>query len=474
MSSRDQGSSPSSVQLDRRQMLMLGAGLAMTASGVVGSELSQAQSLDQKVTAPNLFEGIDTVVVLMMENRSFDHYFGMINGDNLYPSVGQVEGFRGDEANLDQMGNRVTPYPLTSRTQADPPHSWNSCHKQWNEGKNDGFVREHAGPSEREVMGYFDRRTLPFSYWLADNFTLCDRWFAGIMGPTWPNRAVLHATNAGGLKQNTPYIGKAPQTIWEVLPKVGKTGKNYYAGKVACYTGMYLGKVLTGKNPTAPIDDFFKAAKAGTLPAFSMIDPDFETNDDHPSHDVQLGQALIASIYQAMARSPQWSRSLFIVTYDEHGGFFDHVPPPTCKDANPEFRQLGFRVPSLVIGPTVRRGAVCHETLEHSSVAATLKSCFGLPSLSARMDASADLAACIDPNAVGAPLPPPDNAPLVRLDRSLLESSLRRATIHAQPELAGLIADGQIPAHAMDPRDRQERIESWLRHAQELGAVALD
>lgn len=274
-----------------------------------------------------------------------------------------------------------------------------------------------------------------------------------------------------GLKSNFPYIGKTPRTIWDHLPKVGKLGKNYYAGKVSCYAGMYLGKILSGVNPTAPIDDFFKDAATGQLPAFCMIDPDFQTNDDHPSHDISLGQALISSVYSALAQSPQWSRSLLVVTYDEHGGFFDHVPPPSCQDSNPEFRQLGFRVPSLVIGPTVRQGAICNDVLEHSSIAATLKSCFGMPSLSERMDATNDLASCIDPYSIGNPKLPPPSMPKVKIKLDLINSLFRGKSVEGQPELNEMVKNGKIPEAAMDPRSDEERVRSWLKSAVALGAI---
>ncbi len=462
---------PPSNQKSRREVIKIGAGLAMTAAG---SELVQAghafgQILNEPMTPEQLFSGIDTVVVLVMENRSFDHYFGAANADPAYPGAGLVDGLTGDEYNIDSKGRRISPYPLASGIQSDPPHEWSSCHAQWNGGANDGFILSHQGSFEHEVMGYFDRRTLPFSYWLADNFTLCDHWFSGLLGPTWPNRAIIHATNAAGLKSNRPYLNPPP-TIWDKLPLVGKNGFNYHAGLVGTYTGMYLKKVLQGVNPMKPIDRFFADAKAGTLPSFSLIDPDFQTNDDHPSHDVALGQALIASVYKALAASPQWSRSLLIVTYDEHGGFYDHVPPPQCVDANPDYRQLGIRVPSLVIGPTVKRGAVCSTVLEHSSIAATLRSVFGMGSLSPRMDAAADVSSCIDPDRIGNPGEAP-TAPAIRLHRETVRASLQRAAIEGQTELSAMVETGAIPPQYVDQRSREERTLSWLKNAEELGAI---
>ena len=241
------------------------------------------------------------------------------------------------------------------------------------------------------------------------------------------------------------------------------------AGTFGIYTGMYSSKILAGVNPMAKFDQFFTDAAAGTLPSFVLIDPDFETNDDHPSHDVSLGQAMIASVYNALAQSPQWSRCLFVLTYDEHGGFFDHVAPPTCNDADPDYQRLGFRVPAIVAGPTVRRGAVNSTLFEHSSVAATLGTRYGMPELSPRMAMANDLSSCIDPTALSAPCQPPANPPVITVERP--EVIAARPTVHGQPELEAMGRSGQIPAAYGDQRSRYERVGSWLAKAEELGAI---
>ncbi|MCX6108497.1 MAG: phosphoesterase [Proteobacteria bacterium] len=450
------------TQVDRRQAITLGSGLALAAAGFASPRGFGA-------TALNAFQGIDTVVVLMMENRSFDHVFGDIRNDPTYPSAAQIDALRGGEANVSLLGQNVPSYHLGRLIQSDPPHGWEECRAQWNGGKNDGFVRAHSGLWEREAMGFYRREDMPVTYWLADHYTVCDRWFSSVLGPTWPNRAVLHATNAAGLKYNRPYL-KPPTTIWETLAPLGKTAKNYFGGAAPFYAGAFLAKLLAGINPLASLSQFFDDAKNGCLPNFAVVDPDFSFNDDHPSHNVHLGQALISSVYQAMAASPQWERSLLIITYDEHGGFYDHVPPPTCSDDDPEYRQLGFRVPTLVIGPTVRRGAVCSEQFEHSSVAATLAAVHGLPNLTKRMARSANLSACIDPAAVGAPRQPAPGAPVVTLDP--LDMLLASPPSSSQPELEAMLASGEIPANLIDGRSRETRTADWLETAASLGTVS--
>ncbi len=474
-----------------RRKVLLGMGSLMAAAGC-GSDPEAAQpTVDAGVVPPpaptkdasppppppapprsakELLAGIDTVVVLMMENRSFDHYLGQLKQDAKYPSRADVDGLVGGESNLTKSGAKVVSYKLTNFTVDDPPHEWDACHTQFNGGKNDGFCISHEGAFEREVMGWHDRSQIPFMYWLADNYTVCDRWFASVMGPTWPNRFYLHAATSKGKKGNTPFLVGAPPSIWEQLKAEGKTYVNYYAGRVSWYTGGFVGKVPT-MHPVKKIDELFADAKAGSLPNFVLIDPDFEANDDHPAHDIQRGQAFIAAIYKALSESPQWSKMLFVITYDEHGGFYDHVVPPKTVDPDPEFAQLGFRVPSIVIGPTVRRGYVDHTQLEHVSVAATLETCFGIASLGKRMDEAADLSSCIDPERFQSPSPPaPDPPTVVMLQSSALYERIGGSS---QQELERMIARGEIAPEHVDTRNVQERTRAWLRHAEASGAVKI-
>jgi phospholipase C len=424
----------------------------------------------EQATPQQLLADIDTIVVVMMENRSFDHYLGSLKKDASYPNAGKVAGLDGTEQNPDPQGNPVSVFNLTDFTVADPPHGWDPCHAQFNGGKNDGFVKAHAGADQNDVMGYHVRAQLPFYYWLADNYTVCDRWFASVMGPTWPNRFYLHCGTSKGKKDNTPFLIGAPDTLWEKLRAGGQSFKNYYAGAVAWFTGALVGK-LTTINPTAPISQFFDDAKNGRLPNFSIIDPDFQANDDHPAHDVRLGQVFLHSIYQALAQSPQWPRCLLVVTYDEHGGFFDHVPPPAADDDVTEFKNFGFRVPTIIAGPTVRRGYVSSTVFDHTSVGATLMRRFGLPSLSARMAAANDLSSVLDPKLYRAPAPAPGGAPTPQAMSA--REILARVGPNSQEELERMIADGRIPKGLVDTRPHAERMLSWLGHAERLGALRI-
>lgn len=430
-------------------------------------------------TPKELLAGIDAVVVLMMENRSFDHYLGMLSQDGRYPGRKRPDGLSGSESNPDGKGNLIKVSKLLNYEPKDPPHGWDSCHTQFGGGKNDGFVKEHIarhgdkyGP---EVMGYHDRSQLPYYYALADHFTVCDRWFASVMGPTWPNRFYLHAGSSGGKKDNSPFAIGGPTTLWEKLKQRSLLGKNYIVGPAAWYWGGYPGKLLS-LNPTAKIDEFFKDCKNGTLPPFSIIDPDYLTNDDHPSHNIQLGQALIATLVTAVMQSPQWSRTLFVITYDEHGGFYDHVAPPKLPDDNPDFAQVGFRVPTLLIGPTVRQGFVDSTVYDHTSVGATLRTRFGIEATSKRMLAAADLSAAIDPRLAKHPAPPPADLPRLSIRASELSAQLG---FDSQPELTAALAN--LPQHLKqqlagpfaDSRSHMERTLSWLKVGAALGAVEI-
>jgi len=417
-----------------------------------------------------LLAGVEHIVVLMMENRSFDHFLGSLKTDKGYAASANVEGLTGTESNpAPDGGAAVTVFKMSNFTPEDPPHGWDACHTQFNSGKNDGFVAAHKGATQNEVMGYHDRSQIPLYYWFADNFAICDHWHASVLGPTWPNRFYLHATTSKGKKDNTPFYTGAPDTIWDALDAKGITAKNYAAGAVSWYTGGFAGKLIGGKNPSAKIDAFFDDAKNGKLPQFSIIDPDFQASDDHPDHNIQRGQAFVASIYKALAESPLWSKTLFILTYDEHGGFFDHVPPPPTTDATKDFNQLGFRVPAFVIGPMVKKGYVCKTTLEHSSVAATLKTKFDIKDLTTRMAATSDITDCIDAKKVKTPDLPPAGMPVVAMS---METALYDGVgPWSQPKLESMLVEGT--AAKADTRSDQERIAAWLENAVRLGAVRI-
>jgi phospholipase C len=410
----------------------------------------------QQLLAP-----IDTFVVMCMENRTFDHYLGSL----LLREGRAVDGLTGNEWNPAPDGTRVSVSRLDDYTPADPPHDWNSSHSQWDNGANDGFVRAHAGASQNEVMGYYVREQLPITYALSDASALCERWFASVMGPTWPNRLHLHGATSLGSQGNVPVFGF--RSIFDVLDQAGISNKNYFHDLPWASGGYYKVNGLAG------IDQFFSAASSGTLPQFSIIDPQFfgsGANDDHPDHDVRLGQALIATTFRALALSPQWNRLLFVLIYDEHGGFFDHVSPPLTTDDRPEFRQLGFRIPGLVAGPFVRRGCAISTRFEHVSVISTLTKRFGLMPMNDRVSATNDLSSCIDPATLSNPQPPPQ---LPQMTISLSRMRARPAGPPHHLELGQMADRGAIPSRLDRRRDGQAIAEHVLAQGARLGALRL-
>jgi phospholipase C len=418
------------------------------------------------LTPEELLANIDHIIVLCMENRSFDHYLGALQ---LAEGVADVAGLDGTETNPDAQGNPVAVFEMDNFEPEDPPHGWDACHQQWNEGANDGFVIAHAESAgaavAHEVMGYHVRNHLPVTYALADAYTVCDQWFCSLLSQTWPNRYYLWACDSSGSTNNTP-ASPGPTTILSLCADHDVSSHNYYDGLAAWKWGAYP---ITGFAGTSGIGSLFdKLASGSGLESVVIIDPDFLSNDDHPSHNIQLGQALIGSIYTALANSQYWERSLLIITYDEHGGFFDHVPPPTTVDDNgPEFAQMGFRVPTLVIGPHVRVGAIDHTVYEHSSFAATVARRFGLPPLNQRMAATADVSSCIDPALVDNPQPPVPVPQLVLRESEILAGL---GDVTSQPELFEAVGI-PVPLRGEHREQHRRSVERLLAEAERLGVA---
>jgi phospholipase C len=477
----------SKVDLSRRSLLT-GAGALATGSLIgcgefqtaeVGVEFRDAMCLGGPALSPDeLLAPIENIVVLMMENRSFDHIFGALS---LIEGRDDVDGLTGNETNPGPNGESVEIFELDPfRKLHHLPHKWEPMHGAFNGGRMDGFVREHHEANKREadnagpeVMGFLTRESMPVMYALGDAYTVCDQWYCSVMGPTWPNRFFLHAGSSGGRKSNMPKFGM--DTIWSRLRSADLKGINYFSDLP--WAAAALGKI----RGFSRMKTFFRDAERGQLPEFSILDPGFfSSTSDHPKEfggdsdhpemgpNVNLGQLLIATIYRALAESPQWSKTLFVITYDESGGFFDHAPPPMTIDERGEFRQLGFRVPSLVIGPHVRSGCINNNVFEHCSVLSTAQRRFGLQRLNDRIDASADLSSAINPEFIGAPQAP-ISLPEIEIDEERLIEKLM--PVDTQPEL-GLLADaGAIPAELDHRREFKADVRSLVHKARDYGLV---
>jgi phospholipase C len=258
------------------------------------------------------------------------------------------------------------------------------------------------------VMGYYQGGQLPIYDFLARRFCVCDRWFCSLKGATFPNRLYAVAGRAAGSRDNaSPPVYHLPSFVRH-LDTAGASWRWYTHEVFATIWAVdrdYLPKTFDNVRPfSSPFrfDDFFSAASAGTLPAVAWIDPNFVdvggavgSNDDHPPSDVRAGQELVLRVFNALVRGPAWERTLLIVTYDEHGGFFDHVPPPSAEDDDPDpaFHSYGPRVPAIVVSPRVRAG-VSRELFDHTSIIKTCLTRFCrnegklIPDMGARVNAA--------------------------------------------------------------------------------------
>ncbi|MEE2830601.1 MAG: alkaline phosphatase family protein [Myxococcota bacterium] len=474
--------------MDRRTALKgLGAtAVAPWLAGCPGPSGDPPEPFPTELTPELLRERIDTVVVLMMENRSFDHYFGAYS---LLEGREAVDGLTPGMSNPRPDGGEVEIHPADATCIPDPPHGWTSSHDQFAGGSNTGFVSEHydrhGADEAHRVMGYFDRETLSTFYALADAGTLCDRWFCSLMTSTWPNRFYSIAAQNGGVYGN----GFAEDAEWpSIFDRVAESGRSWanYFGNLPF--SMLMHNRGLGDPNYLPLEDFFADAQAGLLPSLVWIDPIYGRNDDHPPCHPVAGQVLISSIYEALATGPHWERCLFLVYYDEHGGFFDHVPPPLAADARAKdgFDQLGFRVPALLSGPWVKEGHVSSRVYDHSSLLAFLEGLWELEPLSER-DAAADPmmdVLDIDRLLEGRPAAP-IQLPVIEADDAELyapecawdlnvRSDSPPSGVTGQPELEAVF-DGRLAGSLHDRREQTDRIyEDLLDEAVRLGVLRRD
>ena len=355
-------------------------------------------ALAKQFTPPALPEprhsGIDHVVVVMMENRSFDHILGWLPG---------AEGTQAGLTYLDRAELPHATYPLAPDYQGcghpDPDHSYDGARVEYNGGACDGFMR--AGDNDEFAIGYYGVDDVPFFARAATEWTACDQYFAAIMGPTFPNRFYQHAAQTDRLS-NTFEPSTLP-TIWDRLSAAGLTGRYYFQD--APFLALWGPKYLP---ISRPYRSFLLACATGQLPHVSYVDPRFieeltgTTSDDHPHADIRNGQAFLNQVYTAVTTSPAWRRTLLVINYDEWGGFFEHVPPqaapipPATREAGDTDGLRGFRVPCLVISPFAARRLVAHNLLDHTSVLRFIEWRWGLEPLTVRDATANNLADVLD------------------------------------------------------------------------------
>jgi phospholipase C len=367
---------------------------------------------------------IDTFVVLMQENRSFDHYLGW------HPDA---DARNAGLSYPDDQGGMHPTHPLAPDFQGcdfeDPDHSWEGGRRQFNGGKLDGFLKS---PNDEFAIGYYERDNIPFLPALADNFTLYDRYFCSLLGPTWPNRQYMHSATSGGVKENASpadVIAALPngglyhqQTIWDLMMSAGLSVTYYFSDLP--FIGIFGPRFLPVIKPVA---EFYLDAATGNLPNLAFVDPMFLdggggnglSGDEHPHGDIRIGQAFMADVVNAFVQSPQFRRGAMFVNYDEWGGFFDHVAPRFVPDdrsssnLDESFGVTGFRIPGVAISPYARRGHVSHMTVTHESILKLVSYKFGLGYLTKRQRYASNIGRSFDwehpnfnPPSLPQPLPP--------------------------------------------------------------------
>jgi phospholipase C len=392
---------------------------------------------------------IEHVIFLMLENRSYDHLLGYL--PNGY-------GLTGDEFNLvnpaDPTSERVQVSNTAGYISIDPAHDFVSVEKQLygaaghvvDPAPMNGFVAAHIEEAKgdvalgKKIMECFDPARLPALTTLAREFCVCDRWFSAVPGPTWLNRFFVHAATCDGMIIDTARHNYRMKTIYDALGKNGLSWNIYYGDMPQSIVLQHHWRTL---NRFKRFEKFYADIEKGELAAYTFIEPryfnfhEWKANDQHPPHDMRLGEYLIAEVYDILRSSPYWEKSLLVVTYDEHGGFFDRVSPPALvpspdgkKSRHPpfDFTRLGVRVPTILVSPFVEKGAVDSTIYEHSSLPATLKTLFNLPEgLTARDKAAntfeKNLSCCTPRSDTPLTLPVPGELEESRSHRELLRTN---------------------------------------------------
>ena len=416
----DQNSGSSNTS--RRTVIKGVAGVAGSAAIAAAVPRAFAQATTTGLPDPTT-SGIDHIVVLMMENRSFDHMLGWVPGAN---------GVQAGRSFTDTAGNTFSSSHLASTQScqsADPNHGYGPGRTQLNGGAMNGFLLTQP-VGDQFPVGYFLASDVPFFANAQKHWTICDSYHCSILGPTWPNRFYMHSGTTDRLTTGGPAAkplqvpgdtsgglesGIFP-TIWDLAAAAGLNAKYYASNLSEAFTALWGNKYL---GITKSLTQFMADAASGNLPAISYVDPNFAGegsgtgNDDHPLNDIRNGQLLMNTVYNALTTSPNWPNTLFIINYDEWGGFADHVVPPLAPvtsteynivgngtsggiDGAPNMAFLGFRTPLVVIGPRARRGAVIHTQYDAVSILNMISWRFGLPTPWARAQSSINMATALN------------------------------------------------------------------------------
>jgi phospholipase C len=385
---------------------------------------------------------VQHVVVLMLENRSFDHMLGFLytSEDNTSPSGQAFDGLTGSETNPDSTGTAVTVSRIEPTTPnayympgADPGEGYMATNDQLFGSESapsspadvpgmQGFIKDFAytlgwqsqesgwsilpGTVADDIMGCFTPEALPVLSALARGYAVCDQWFASAPTETMPNRAFACAATSQGHMDDKTHTFTSP-SVFGLLGQHGVPWGIYGYDAEPLTKSTFTDIANAADGTIGKFTDFQAAAAGGTLPGFSFLEPSWGStgNSQHPNYDVALGEQLIHDVYEALRAGPGWAQTLLIVTYDEHGGCYDHVPPPSgavppdsdTGEFGFDFTRFGVRVPAVLISPLVEAGTVFRAPaggtpIDHTSILKTVQERWGLPSLTARDAAAPSLA----------------------------------------------------------------------------------
>lgn len=386
---------------------------------------------------------VDHVVVLMLENRSFDHMLGYLYSDagNRSPAGDAYDGLTGEEWNPTTDGARATVFPIVPgrpdtyfRPGSDPGEGYYATNAQLfgteeapragAPPSNDGFVRDYArtlgwerrdgapvwpGTRPEDIMGMHTPETLPVLSALARGYCVCDSWFSSVPTETMPNRAFASAATSQGHMNDEAKTFTVP-SIFGRLSDRGLPWSIYGYSQEPLTRLNFPDTRDADESHFGLFEDFRRAAAGGSLGCYSFLEPSWEStgNSQHPNYDVALGEQLVLDVYRALRAGPAWASTLLVVTYDEHGGCYDHVAPPwgaTAPDASIgedgfDFQRFGLRVPTILVSPWVRAGSVFRVAdagtpLDHTSILRTLEHRWALQPLTARDAAAEDVSGAL-------------------------------------------------------------------------------
>jgi phospholipase C len=350
---------------------------------------------------------------VMQENRSADTYLGHLNA--FQPGY-TAEPTTGNPDPLNPTGPPIKPFHQTAYCESsDLNHSWNGTHQEWDNGAMDGFTAANdansanadpADPSGARTMGYYDQTDLPFYYALYNTFATNDHYFQSVLSQTFPNRLYLYAGTSFGVIRNDSFLS-THKSVFELFDKSFVSWR-IYSDQYPLSFGSLLFQYVAdhAAQHVFPMSQYYSDAASGKLPNVSFVDPRFldtprVESDEHPPSNVQVGQRFVANVINGLMASPNWSTSALFLTYDEHGGFYDHVAPPPAPvpdnippnlqagDTPGAFDRYGFRVPIAVVSPFAKPHYVSHVVDDHTSILRFIELRFGLPALTNR-DVNAD------------------------------------------------------------------------------------